>query len=265
MTGDIIRGLPKIAAETVAEAAPPFVSRGSILTTGALAALKAGAPMIKAAGGAVGKLAEGWSGLGYKTPGILGQAYADPSLIAGPGKEAAGPLYEAAKDASAIRPEIGEALDHPSVIQSSYDALKAGNLTPDEALVARQSLDATQKSMPRGAFIKLRNAFDAIAKQKFSSADAAYARGRLSDELRQAWPVNKLGGPSVAKSLIAGVAGVAPLIAASPAVQGGVASGLGMAVRSISPAAGQVGPAGSSIVDSIRRLYQEMQNRNATP
>ena len=45
----------------------------------------------------------------------------------------------------------------------------------------------------------------------------------------------------------------------------GVASGLGMAVRSISPAAGQVGPAGSSIVDSIRRLYQEMQNRNATP
>jgi len=100
MTGnvplDMITGTPKIAAETLAEVAPGFVSRGSMLMGGAAKGLKYVKPLAKSFGKGVAGQLESLSGA---EKGSLAAAFKDPSLMFRQGKEAAGKLYQEAKGA----------------------------------------------------------------------------------------------------------------------------------------------------------------------
>lgn len=237
-------------AETMAKVAPPFVSRGSIITAGALKAAQAAAPV----GRALARAAEGWSGLEYKNPGILNQAANDSSLLFAPGKDKAAALYEAATNRANVAPEIKDAMTHTDLVTKAKAALEAGTLSPDSALAARQSLDAIKKTMPRGNYIELRDAFDGIAKNISAGADAMFARGFKADALRGVLPVNKGGGTSIAKTVLGKIIGPAGLPLMSPVVQGAAATTAGAAARNPLPVAAAVGPGREMAGAVMRRL-----------
>ena len=239
--GDLARGTPRIMADTFAEAAPPFVSRGSIVTTGVLGGAKMAAPLVKAAGRQIAKGAEAISGLEYKTPGILTQAANDSSLIFAPGTKKAGEKFAEIMDKSKIRPSFGRATNPGEIIQEAMKAADDGSLTPQEAVIARQTLDSIKKTVPRFAFNNMRDVFDSVAKTISKEADAAFSRGVKADALRNLFPQNKLGGTSIAKSALGSIAGVGPLVAMSPMAQGVVATLMGLAR----------GPAGALISSPI--------------
>lgn len=223
---DIGLAIPKMAAETIAEAAPGFISRGSIVTAGGAKALTS-APA-RFVGRQVAAGLEGMSGIAYKNAGSLGKVFDDPAIFAegmlGKGKKSAGALYDAAKTPGAN--SLDDILEHKKLVEFAKENL--GAITPEEALAARKSLDAIKKTIPADSFVKLRADFDAIAKQKFAAADAAYARGVVADAVTQVLPTNKLGGASSAKVAGAYVLGSAGLAAGmSPAIQGAVAAALG--------------------------------------
>ena len=268
MALDIGLNIPKVAAETLAEGAPGFISRGSILTAGALMGAKLAAPLIKTVGSGVAKGAEAISGLEYKTPGVLTAAAKDSSLMLGPGRASANELFANAVDPSKIRPAIAQGLEHKDIIVEGMKALADGSITPEEALTVRQSLDAAKKGMPMGTFIKLREAFDQVAKTISSQADTAFSRAIQSEALRQPLAVNKLGGTSIGKHFLGTMAGVLPSVAMMPWVQGGVATGLGMAARAGAPLANnavQAGAMGAAGGQSLLDLYNRLRGQGATP
>lgn len=234
---DVALGAPKIMVDTVAEAAPGFVSRGSILTAGLLKGAKAAAPAAKALGRWVGKGAEGISGLEYKTPGVLAAAAEDPTLIFGKGKAAAGQAFEAIKNNANVRPSFLEATSHGELLQDAKAALTAGTLSPEEALIARRAVDKAWNTIPRDSAIYLREQFDKIAKPLSKSADAGFQRAVKSDALRQIFAQNKTGGTSIAKNILGILGGGIPNVAMSPIVQGAAATGLGAAAKGLAPLA----------------------------
>lgn len=221
----------KAGTEAVAQVAPSMISRGALLTSGGLGALKAAAPAIKAVGGAIGKGAESLSGLEYKTPGVLAEAFKDPTLIFGKGKKAVGEAYQAAKAATEeMRPIFSQATSHKDVIDAGLKYAKVGTLNPAEALASRQSLDAMRKTIPKASFENLRKIFDKIAKPIFEDPDSQFARAIRSEALRLIAPQNKLGGASTAK-IAMGTFLPKMLGVSSPVVQGATASGLGTAAK----------------------------------
>lgn len=231
MVADIVRGTPKVLAETLAEGAPSFISRGSLLTAGALRGAKAAAPLAKMAGRQIAKAAEGISGLEYKTPGILEEAAKDSKLIFAPGKESAGRKFAEFMDKTKIRKSFGRATSPKELIDDAMKAFDEGTLTPQEAVIARQTLDGVKKSLPRHSFNEMRAQFDSIAKTISKEADVAFSRGVKADALRNVFPQNKLGGSSIAKGILGFLGGVAPSMAMSPLVQGSVATGVGTLSR----------------------------------
>jgi hypothetical protein len=246
---------PKVAAESVAETAakvaPAFVSRGAIVTAGALKGAQMAAPV----GRALARAAEGWSGLEYKNAGILREAANDSSLLFAPGKDKAASIYAAATDRANVLPEVKAAMTHGELVSNAKKALEAGTLNPDSALAARQSLDAIKKTMPRGNYLELRDAFDKVAKTISAEADAVFSRGLKADALRTALPVNKGGGTSIMKSAIGTMLGKVGLPLMSPAVQGAVATGVGAAARNPVPVATIAGP-GRDLGGAIMRRLQ---------
>lgn len=235
MALDIGLNIPKVAAETVAEAAPGFISRGAIATAGLLKGAKLAAPLIKTVGSQVAKGAEAISGLEYKTPGVLTAAAKDASLLFGKGRRAAGELYEAAIDKTNVRPIFGQAMTHKELLDEAVQSARLGTLTPEEALIARKTLDEAKRSMPTFSYHEMRKVFDAVAKTISKEADAAFSNAVKSEALRNILPTNKLGGTSIMKSAIGTVAGVAPLAAMSPLVQGTLATGAGLAAHGLAP------------------------------
>ena len=235
-TGNLIRDValnaPRIAAESVAEVAPGFISRESMVTGGAMKAIKPVGRILKPFGRAIAKAAESASGLEYKTPGVLTKAFNDSSLIAGRGTKQAGTLYDEMMDKGRVRKSFGR-LKSPDLIDEALQAADEGTLTAEEALIARQTLDASKKSFPSYTYRKLRETFDSVAKTKSSEADAAFSRAVRSDALRQPFPVNKYGGTSIFKSALGSVAGMGPLVAMSPLAQGTAATGAGLVARRI--------------------------------
>lgn len=241
---DILRGTPKIAAETMAEAAPSFISRGSILTAGAGKALGMAAPAAKTTLRALGTQGEELSGIAPRTAGALEAAYKDPSILKAT-KKAASPLYETAKAGLEEGANIFKGMYKPEQILDTakeYIA-KGGTLEPAEALVARKATDALMKS---GRYVKdelmaMRETFDGMAKtsQNISEADLLHQRGRFGEVLSKWAPQNKYGGASAFKlGISAGMKGMGvpePIIAGafSPRLQGLTAAGAGMAERGI--------------------------------
>lgn len=225
---DILLNTPKIAAETLKETAPSFVSPASILTQGMMSGGKAALPIIKPAAKFIGKTAEEISGLRYKNPDILTKAFEEPSLIFGKGLEKAREEYA---KVSGVDPKIREKfklmLDKMDFIKEALRAGKKGTLTADEALEARKTLDSVKKNVSGTAFRAYRDKFDVIAKTKFAEVDKIFARAIKSEALRTLAPINKGGSPSIFKVGVAGATIPSVLPLTSPLVQGILASGLG--------------------------------------
>ena len=258
---DILRGTPKIEAETLAETAPGFVSRGSILAAGAApvikGTLKAAAPI----GRGIASGLEDWAGI--KPTGSLAEAFKDPSLIFSKGKEAAKPLYEAESGSGIFKgmykPE--EIVDRAKmVIKKGY------KLKPNEGLTYRKAVDSLLKS---GRYVKdelfaMRDEANSLVKESenLSQADKLHKRGLMASGLRSILPKNVGGrsspfkvGEAMALSHFGPLGKVASLLF-SPMALGVGSTGLGVAGKLASnPRAAM----------TIQQLLQRFGNENPNP
>lgn len=260
---DILRGTPKVVADTVAEAAPGFISRGALATAGAARMAGEVAPLAKMILRGAGRQAEELSGIAPKAAGSLEAAYKDPTLIFSKGKQAAGQFYEAAKDdlnaakdtfrAVGTSPEgdvvMGKTANilsreyRPEVILAKAENFvrNGGKLDPSEALEVRKAVDALirKKGNIPTELLKMRDEYDAIAKtsNNLSTADTLHQRGIQAQALRNIFPQNKYGGGSAFKVLLmdllhkTGNVGKAASLLLSPAALGTAATGAGVIAR----------------------------------
>jgi len=198
---DIAINLPRIGMESLAETAPGFISRGSILTAGALKSVgmagKALKPILKAGASQV----ESLSGT---APGALTAAYKDSTLMGAPGKKAVQRLYQEGKEAlgGGFRQTLKEIPDKKQFVDEAFKLAKEGKLTPSEALEARKTLDSVKKTVSGPYFEEVRGKLDKIAKVAFEKGDAAYQRAVKAESLRNLIPQNKYGGASAFKTAI---------------------------------------------------------------
>jgi hypothetical protein len=262
-TVNAILGTPRVAVDTLADTAPGFISRGAIATAGALKGAQMASPVIAPIAKSVGKFAgeglEKISGLTYKTPGVLAEAFKDPSLIFAKGKEVAAKAYKVLKGGEGeIRPELSNLAEKKAYVKKAVSLLNEGGLTADEALQARQVLDDIKDQITPVFFNNFRKIFDATAKTKYAAADMGYAKGVKADALRTILPINKTGTPSIVKG---GVMGIAPFLAPvmSPVTQGIAASTLGAASKFIPPILRN--PLGSGQAIDITRKYFNRQKQ----
>jgi hypothetical protein len=242
---DLMKGTPKIAADTLAEFAPSFISRGSIVTGGATKVAGEMAPLAKMALRSIGQQGEDLSGIAPKAAGALESAYKDPTLILSKGKKAAGAMYEAGKAEIQQGANIFKGMYKPEEILDTAKTYleKGGALEPAEALTARKAVDSLMKS---GRYVKdellaMRDTFDEMAKasSNIAKGDAVYQRGVKAEALRHVFPQNKYGGASAFKLGIMtalenmGGIGKAAMLGISPAVQGVAATAAGVGARQV--------------------------------
>lgn len=243
---DVIKGTPRVIAGTLKETAPGFVSRGSILTAGALKGYQAARPFLKPVGKALATGAEALSGLEHKTPGVLTEAFENPKVLFGKGLDTARKAYKAAEEAGDVRDVFKQPLTKEELVQKALEYAKDGSLTPQEALEARKSLDAIKKRLSGIGYSETRKLFDGVAKKMFANADAAFKSGIKSEAVRSIFPMNKTGGASAFKTAIGvGVPPTAPLM--SPIVQGTAATAAGMADRAVNAVANRAVDFGSLV------------------
>lgn len=215
-------------------------------------------PYANKAASAAGRGLEGISGLEYKTPGVLKAASNDPSLIFGPNKEEAGLAYEAIKDDLQVRPAMLTATSSSQIIDNAKYALENGDLSPQEALIARRALDDKFGGIPASTSNYLRPKFDAVAKTISAEADEGFKRALKSDALRTIFAVNKLGGTSVAKLFLGGLTKYGSLgIASSPLVQGLGATATGIAGRVTESAPNVI--RGAVVSPALKALFLKRQ------
>jgi hypothetical protein len=254
MTGnlplDLLKGTPKVLAETAAQVAPGFVSKGAILTAGAMQGLKAATPLIKMAARGTGSQLESLSGA---APGMTKAAAEAPLL--NPiqlqhGRKAASAIYEAGKEiGGGISPEFTQESDKLQFVKKAVEKAARGELTPEEALEARKELDRIKKTVP-GIFYRTNKAvLEPISDQVFASADEAHRAGIMAESSRQIMPQNKYGGTSAFKTgiitalqaikreggLPGKVIGTAGQLAMSPAAVGAAATVAGDAAAAAKP------------------------------
>lgn len=240
---DVAQGAPRVLADTMAEAAPGFVSRGAILGAGASKVAQGLAPIVKGTLRAIGNQGEELSGIAPRTSGALEAVYKDPSILSA-SKSDAGPLYEAGK---AEMDQGNNLFRGQYKSEKIFDAAKSyldkgGKLEPAEALLARKAVDdLISRSAAPDELYRYRDAFAEMTSpsKNISAADVAYQRGRFGDVLSKWAPQNKYGGASAFKMGIAtalkamGLPEPAIGVALSPRLQGLAAAGAGMAARQI--------------------------------
>lgn len=189
---DILKGAPRIAGETMAEAAPGFVDRTSLLTAAAGPAMRTAAPALRWGGETAGE----WAGL---KPGRLEAAFKDPSLIFSKGKAAARPFYAGAQAEIEGSQLINKTSTNLRLISNAEKMAKAGRLSEAEALEARKAADVLKgsKTVNQTWLAGKRKLFDSIAKESsdISKGDIAYKRGVIAQDLRSVFPKN-VGGRS---------------------------------------------------------------------
>lgn len=250
---DVLKGTPRVLADTAAEVAPGFISKGAILTSGALSATKAATPFLKLGAKGLGSQLESLSGA---KEGSLEAAYKAPvlePLQLQPGKAAAGKLYNASKnelpfmvkDAAGLNPFKGM-IGNKEIVSKAQEILDSGEtMLPQEAIQARKAADALagSRSINKDALIKLRSGLDEIAKQNenIEAADSAYKKGLMADSLRQIVPQNMHGGASAFKMAVGtalngmGPVGKVVKFALSPAALGAAATVAGDVSKVVSP------------------------------
>lgn len=249
---DILRGTPKVLAETAQKSAPSFVSRGAIVASAIGPILKSVGTPTKFLGKKVASAIEGYQ----NTPkGTLAEAYRDPSIYLDKGAAVAGKTYREAKLAAGGNSEglFGKITDLKNVskiklenvVDRALELAKEGKLNPASAQSARKAVDEMykSKSYSKEAVLELRQFFDSIVKGDagLAKADIAYQRAIKADALRQIFPLNKGGGGSpfriFSSSNLSGIPFIGkPLafISGSPAIAGLTAAGAGDAARTLS-------------------------------
>jgi len=242
-----LRGAPRIAAETLAEVAPSFVSRGSLLAGGLIRGGQAAAPIAKAVGKTIAKGAESISGLKHLSSGVLTEVAKDPSLLVGAGKETARTAFKGLEETGKGVPKaFAKVTSKKKFVEMAHKLFRKGKLNPQTAFAARKELDAIKDQFPKRTFRLWRKNFDTLAKKITEAADTGFQRAIRSEALRTLLPVGKTGEPAFFRMGLAGlggaglgVPGVGLLL--SPALQGLVAASTGVGAKALSgvtPAAG---------------------------
>lgn len=231
---DVLKGTPRIAAETLAEAVPGFISRGALLTAGVARGLKALRPV----GSVIGKgLAGQLESATGSNPGSLARAWNDPTLIFAKGKQAASPLYEAGKTGSETAKNLRNIPLKEDFLDVASKLADEGKLPPETALEGRKMAG---KLLSRGGgkytedFLRgLVEKFSSIAKsnENVSAGDVVYRRGLDASSLRKLIPQNKYGGASAFKLGVMSVLGPQFAGVLSPAVHGALATVGGVASK----------------------------------
>ena len=262
---DLLRGTPKIAADTMAQVAPGFVSKGSMLAAGAApiigGAMKAAAPL----GRSIGAGLEDWAGI--KPSGTISEAFKGTVTGLSKGTGAAKPLYQAAAKELPYEQGIFKGVaENKDIANKAIEIIdKGGKLEPQEALTARKALDATKKRFSSDAFNYYRKTLDSIAKsnENIAAADPTFKRGMMAESLRSIAPKNVGGRVSpfkIAEGLAMshmGPVGKVVGAALSPAVLGAASGGLGLASRIAS------NPAAS--VTALQLMRKKRKNEDSNP
>lgn len=255
--------IPQTVASIGADLASKSITPEALITQAALKAVPFLTKPANAVGRFIGEGAENLSGLGYKTPGVLAEVTNNPTLPFKPGVDAANEIYASKVDPSQIRDTLKNILGKKEFVEGAAQAIQDGSITPDEALIARQTLDQIKNQVPRPNFFSLRQAFDEVAKEKFAGADEAYKTGVKADNLRNILPLNKTGSPSIVKSAL-GIGGLvgghwsptafltAPAV--SPAIQAGAASAVGLGKQAVSAMANNPVPTSIGLAELIQKL-----------
>lgn len=239
---DILKSLvlntPKVAANTMAQAAPGFVSRGAMATSAAMPMLKGLGSAAKAVGPGIAGQLESLSGM---KPGLLGKAFNDMSLYFAKIPQEARDAYQASSDFVKTSPEVSGTPQPLRLAQKLLAKAKTGMISTDEALAGRKAVDKLWKlgNITEDWKNMARETFDTIAKSQseIKEADTAFSRGKDSAGLRQLFPQNKYGGTSAFKTGIMalmnsmGPVGKVGMAAMSPAAMGAGATALGAASR----------------------------------
>lgn len=263
LPADIARGTPRILANTMAQAAPGFVSRGALVTAGAAPVLgalgKAAAPL----GKSIASGLEDWAGI--KPTGTLAEAAKDPTLLFAKGKDAAGKFYEAGKSELPKGASVFQGMYKPEqIVDKAREILdKGGKLEPSEGLVYRKAIDSLMKS---GRYVKdelmsMRDEADAIAKssENIATGDVTALRGMRANAMRSLFPKNVGGraspfkvGEAMALSHF-GPAGKAASVLFSPLALGSGVTAGGVAGRLASNPRSAV---------AIQQLLRQMRKKN---
>jgi hypothetical protein len=204
MPMDLLRGTPRIAANTLAKAAPPMVSRGSLMLGGGLKALKYVPEVGQVMGGmgrGLGRQLESASGIAPQAEGALESAYKDPSIMFGRGKGAVSQMYKSV--ISKLQPQNAERMSQ--MIREEQEALQAKKLastrnyllgkTPQIEPVSQPSTVGEIKSLkneiqPRRMVIKAEKLAD---KGVLNPDDALEARKELDPLIRKGKIVKSKG------------------------------------------------------------------------
>lgn len=204
---DLLRDIPHVAANTLAQAAPGFVDRASILTAGVAKTLQAARPVGSLVGRGIARQAENVTNA---AEGSLAAAWGDSTLIFSKGRKAAGKLYEAGKAELEQGASIFKNMYKPDEIISAAQKYlsRGGKLEPAEALVYRKALDVVgrSKGVVKDSLVEMRDIADKAVKAStnMSAADKAYQRGLYAESLRRLVPQNKYGGSSAFKMAMMG-------------------------------------------------------------
>ena len=225
---DVIRGTPKVLAETAAEVAPSFIDRTAITTAG----LGAGVKQVGKAGGAVvgkfGGMLERGSGL---QKGTLEAAFKDPKMIMDFGsKLKATKLYEELKQGASVPAHLRT---NAKLASDAMNQMSKGNhLTAPDAFKARKAVRALMKSKqyPMDDLLEAEKGLEAMVFRSANKADQLYVRAIRAEQMRNISRLNKNGttGP-ISAGIMAKIPMLAPFL--SPAIQGVSASAAGAAAQ----------------------------------
>jgi hypothetical protein len=261
---DMLRGAPRIAANTLAETAPGFVSRGAMLTAAAAPVAKGIGAAAETVGPGIAKQLESLSGM---KPGLLGKAFRDPTLIFSSIPKEAREAYQASSDLAKSSPEVSATARPLPLVMKLLGKAKGGMITPDEALSGRKAIDQLWESRSVTEDFKnmARETFDAIVKQQpeLKEADIGFSRGKQAAGLRQLLPQNKYGGTSAFKTAIMaglnamGPAGKVAMAGLSPAAMGTGATALGAASKPLSALANN-----PQLSVAVQQLISRLMRKN---
>lgn len=230
LPADLIKGAPKIAAETLAETAPQFIDRNAIVTAGAMGALKAGGMVAGKLGPKIARPLEDLAGL---KKGTYTQAFKEPGMIVDfKAAQQAKKLYEGAKEG--LKYSGPTPPTHVRVVTNATKKLALNQLTPAEAFEARKSIRALKKSKQYSMdyLEKQEKLFDDVVDNGVTQADKLYRRAMTGEKLRSPVPLNQ-GSERSSRfgTMMMGLSPwwVKPLF--SPLAVGGSASAAGAAAK----------------------------------
>lgn len=238
---NMLGNVPGVMIEHASEGLAGQLSPEGALIQGVIKGGQLAAKPANAFGRFIGKSAGRITNLTDKNRVLLAEATENPGLMFKPGVESANEIYADKVDPKLIRDSFKTVVGKKEFVEDAIKSIQGGGITPDEALIVRQTLDSIKNQVPRSTYIYQRKILNDIAKVKFAGADEAYQTAVKAEALREPFPMNKTGGAS---KLLTGLQGAAlgggaifnPLTALlapalSPLGQATVASSIGVAKK----------------------------------